>query len=194
MWDHLDIAVVVGTEGDAGVYGELLSAECRGDGDDLRLAVVEQLAEVTRFFKLLTVDAPFLFQRRPVDLALVDCRVLHLFVGCLCIVGGRRLLRLFLVGRILLRLSGLNVRSLSLCLGFLLSLLRRRWDVNLVVLQHIGICHRVFCQIADNRTYGVVAVCRDTEESECRGVLALADKVRHEGFEGILAFGEFNEV
>ena len=177
--DHLHIAVRVSPEREAGVYREFLPGECRCHGDELRLAVVEHLLQVAALFKSFTVDAPFLFEACPVDFALVDGRVFHILVRSLGIVGGYRL-------------SGLFRR----CCGLLrlLNFLLRRRKLHLVVFEHLGICHRVFGEVADYCAYRIVAVSGDAEESEGRRVLALPDKVRQECLDRVLTLLEFHEV
>ena len=76
----------------------------------------------------------------------------------------------------------------------LLHFLLRRGKLDLVVFEHLGIGLRVFGEVADYGAYGVVAVSRDTEESEGRGVLALSHEVRQECFDGVLTLLEFHEV
>ena len=67
-------------------------------------------------------------------------------------------------------------------------------EINLVVLQHIGVCHGVFCEIPDYGADCLVAVSGDTEESEGRRVLALADEVGEKRLQRVLTFGKFHEV
>ena len=109
-----------------------------------------------------------------------------LLCGCLCI----GLCLLFLLRGACRRLLGLFSRLRRL----LLVVLRILREINLVVLQHIGVCHGVFCKIPDYGADCLIAVGGDTEESEGSGVLALADEIGEESLQRVLSFGEFYKV
>ncbi len=162
MGHHLHIAVGIGSERESCVNREFLPSEIGRDGHNLRLAVVEHLAEVARLFKLVAVYAPFLLEHRPVDFAFVDGVILWLF--SLCSLFLHRLLRLS-VGCIVL---------LSLFLDVGLRLLR---DIDLEIFENLSICFGVFYKVTHSHANTIVTVGRNFEESEHCWVLALSDKI-----------------
>ena len=110
--------------------------------------------------------------------------------GLLCGYLSVGLCLLFLLRGACRRLLGLFSRLRRL----LLVVLRSLREIDLVVLQHLGVCHGVFCKVTDYGADRLVAVGGYSEESEGSGVLALADEVGEESLQRVLSFGEFNEV
>ncbi len=172
MRDKFDAAVGVSAERESSLDAEFFSSEGRGDIHQLGFPVIKHLPQVAGGFESLFVDAPFLFEHIPVDFRLVDSLPLgFLRHGCLRLI--RCLLRWFRRG---------------FCLLGLLDFQSRERHIDLVIFEYLGIRHRVFGEVADYGAHRVVSVGGYAEESECRGVLALAHEVRHKSFERVLAF------
>ncbi len=162
MGHHFHIAVSIGSERESCVNREFLPAEIGRDGHDLRLAVVEHLAEIARLFKLVAVNAPFFFEHRPVYFAFVDGVILWLF--SLCCLFLRRLLRLSFGCLILL----------SLFFDIRLRLLR---DIDLEVFENFSVCFGILDKVTHSHANTIVTVSRNFEETKHSRVLALSDKI-----------------
>ena len=72
--------------------------------------------------------------------------------------------------------------------------LGHRLDIDLVLLQHVAVCHRILNQVGHRRGNSIVAVGGESEETEHRRILCLTDEVGYERFEGVLSLVELNEV
>ena len=166
--------VGIGSEREPGLQLESLSEHSRVESDELRLLVVKHIAHVL-VGEYTAVKSPFGFEVIPVDLTFVYGFRFSVFdrFGFLRMFGGRLFRR---------------------CLFHLRLLLLRLRQIGLEILENFGVFLRLLNEVRHRMAYAFIAVGRNFEKAESRGVVDLTDKVRQERFYGILTFGEFNEV
>ena len=168
VWHEAHAAVLVLLEGQTGSGLQLFTAESGMHGDEVALAVVEHLGEVTRLVELVTADAPLLLDVRPIDLGLVNGLVLVL----------------------------VTLWLLALCLGSIVAWILFHFLFVFVVtvigwIDAFALYFRLCLFQSCEQPFK--CACRGLGESESCRLLALADEVAEEVVEGVAVLVELEE-